>query len=223
MLVTKLVGVFITLTIGLVCVSAHAGTITIAVSQDGNDVVFSGSGSLDTNGYPLPMVAAGPTSIFPRGPSQSTPGLYQGGPNEVGLVTKRELPSSFFTFLPLSSTETFSFDVTSGDDFGFQFIPSRKIGFLLRPKRGILTFTNGYQSGDSINFVWRVLNNTVAGLDLNFGTIGTFGTNTIVLTQVPLPGAVWLFISAIGGLFGFKYSKGRRYADSNPMRSDARS
>ncbi|MEM7098866.1 MAG: hypothetical protein AAF541_11450 [Pseudomonadota bacterium] len=189
------------------CMAAQAGTITIVVSQDGSDVIFTGSGSLDTAGYPSPMVPGGLTSVFSRGTSQSLIRSYQGGPSGPGVVTKRELPSGGFTFLPLSSTETFTFDVTSGDDFGFQFVQGGRQGPIFRPSRGILTLTSGHKSGDSVNFVWRVLNNSVDGLDLNFGTIGTFGTNAIVLTQVPLPAAVWLFISALGGLLSCKYSR----------------
>ena len=170
----------------LLCVSigVHAGTVTIVASQDGDDVVLTGSGSIDTSGFTGLTISSLSSDI-------STPTLFQ-GINASGFTNVDVYTSNVTNFSPLAPGTNFLQVAAGSDPFGV----NDQVNRIILPST--------YSSGASLNFIWRITDTTLPALNLNFGTVATFGNNTVQLSQVPLPPAAWLFISALGGLVGVK-------------------
>ena len=177
------------LALALLAAPASAGTVSIEAYEQGGDVVFSGSGSLD-------LSAMGPSRAFTQavdnGRSQFN--LVQGLP--AGTHEYYELV--VFPFRPLNGG-SFAFDV-AGDPFLFQ-TNGAAVG-------GYVSVRTGYASGEAIDFTWTARGRTLAGLSLNFGTLAEFGGNAVTLSEalppVPLPAAGWLLLAGAGALWGLR-------------------
>ncbi|MEM7097652.1 MAG: VPLPA-CTERM sorting domain-containing protein [Pseudomonadota bacterium] len=168
----------------------QAGTVTIIASQDGNDIVFSGSGNVDTT-----SLGAATTDQFAFG-GASQPTFFRGFNEGGGNFTSIDVYASDVTnFDPLTPGMVSIFVSPGSDPFGVNTLAGDTI-----------SLPAGYVSGSNLNFTWRILNMDISAL--NFGTLATFGSsghmNSVVLSQVPLPAAAWLFISALGVLIGMK-------------------
>lgn len=170
----------------LFAASANAATLDITATETAaGDVVLAGSGSIDLTGLSL-YVSEYPVDVS----ENSTDFNYFIGAEYYDVYS-----INFFEGLNLLSDTAFSFTRT-GDGFGFQ----EFMGFEQ------LVVDLGYVSGQAIDFSWVVADTTVAALDLNFGTLATFGNNTVTLVNgvstVPLPASLVLLIAALGTLGG---------------------
>lgn len=181
--------ILLALAFGLAASSAGAATLTIEAVQDGDDVVFIGSGAIDLTGLGAPA----PIGILRSESSGREFGVTN---SSFALVDRYEVTGLFTTFTPLSGTgfDLDGFSAETGDPF-----------YLSGPgqfRRSHLRVTRGYASLDPIAFLWRASDSQMADLNLNFGTIAAFGNNTITLTgspvaPVPLPATMPLLA---GGL-----------------------
>ncbi|MEM1048688.1 MAG: hypothetical protein AAGL24_21220 [Pseudomonadota bacterium] len=181
------------MTIGLAASSAGAATLTIEAVQDGDDVVFIGSGAIDLTGLGAPA----PIGILRSVSSGREFGVTN---SSFALVDRYEVTGLFTTFTPLGASgfDLQGFSAETGDPF-----------YLSGPgqfRRSHLRVARGYASLDPINFLWRALDTQMADLDLNFGTIAAFGNNTITLTgtpvaPVPLPASGLLLVAGLGALW----------------------
>ncbi len=165
---------------------AQAATLEITATDVTGTLILTGAGSIDLTGFTLNGTSSG---TFGRSQKNQFGGLAGG--------TKDRYRPVFDSFTPLSGTDSdpdiIDFTI-SGDNFFVQSNGPTTPGFLI--------LNQGYQSGDPISFVWTVINSTTID-ELNFGTITTFGNNTILLTDgtlVPSPAAVWLFGTGLLGL-----------------------
>jgi hypothetical protein len=174
--------------------ASQASMIEISVTQSGSNVVFSGSGSVDLAGLGAPSPAALEVS-------RSQFNLFGGltGTSDAYNIT---IP----TFVPLNDS-FFEFDSIAGDNFFVQGLNGSPPNFT-----GFLGVNSGYVSDTAMSFTWTVLNESILGLDLNFGTVAEFGNNTVTLIDdsssgVPAPATIAL----LGlGLAGIRHQHRRR-------------
>lgn len=186
--------------------AANAGTITIDVAESGGNVVFSGSGSVDLTGA-SPVAA---NIALDGTTSASGANGYFGAPLPIFLPVLGDAYNfSAGTFSALTSTAV-SFTAI-GSAFGYSTATTG----------ADLIVDAGYSSGDSINFTWTAINTTASALGINFGTIASFGTNSIEVTSgtitgggvgdatVPLPASALLLGSVLSGLLVLRRRKSR--------------
>lgn len=184
---------------------SEAATLTIDVAEAGGNVVFSGSGSLDLAGLTALTTGA---LVYPTtsgsnatGFSGAAPALFMAPPPLADTYSLSSTP-----FAALTSTAT-PFVVT-GQVFGLAEGGSAT--------ESILTVPTLYTPGDAITFTWVAENTSVADLGINFGTLASFGGDTIEVTsgtlntgntgdmnRVPLPASGVLFLAALAGLAGW--------------------
>jgi hypothetical protein len=174
--------------------SALSAVVVTAVETDGN-VVFSGGGSLDL---------AGATALggINRGAGiNPAVGILSMGPFPVGGLPETEYdivsgPSSFgdqgdFLFISTTSGtgDRFSVDSTQGST---------------GPVDGIIV-PEGYVSGTSLNGTLTFESTTFADLGLVQGSyVWSLPNDTFTLNIVPVPAAIWLFLSGLGLLSWFR-------------------
>lgn len=163
--------------------TAQAASVNIIASENGGDVILTGSGSVDLTG----TVLSNPGIQFPQTSDALHPNYYAG--SSQGLADIYALPN-FISFTPLSTT--FDSLLPTGDIFGLQGSFPGLNPFVILPEN--------YVSLDPISFSWTVSGQTIASLGLNFGTVGEFGNTTINLSAVPLPAPFLLVLSGLGGL-----------------------
>ncbi|MGG7565574.1 hypothetical protein ACQ5SO_05360 [Rhodovulum sp. DZ06] len=176
--------------------AAEAATVEIEARQVGGDVVLTGTGSVDLAGLSL----AFPSADYTAAPSQSTENFFIGAGAFADVYSIAD-PG----FVPMNDTG-FVFTSVSGDIFALQgSIAGALNPFVMAPE--------GYVSGETLSFTWTVAGTTLAALDLNYGTLGAFGNNTVTLSRavsdVPLPPALGLLALAAGALGGLA-RRGRR-------------
>lgn len=183
----------------LLLVSASAmSDVNIVATQQGGDVVLTGSGTVDLAGFGVSENSGGALN-------RNQFNLFGGRIGNSDLYSDISIP----TFIPLG--DDFSFAV-GGDNFSLQGLNGGgSVGFL-----GIAV---GYTSGSPINFVWTVSGTTIAALNMNFGTVAEFGNNTLILergTDPAIPQAtavpalsVW-GLGLLAGLIGFLGVRGRK-------------
>ncbi|MDA8585316.1 VPLPA-CTERM sorting domain-containing protein [Rhodobacteraceae bacterium] len=163
----------------LIGLPASAATVDIVATQDGEDVVFTGSGSVDLTGSDFEFTFDA-TNI-----NQSNFRFFIGADDGLSDVYSWDYG---WGGQSLSWT---GFDLeASGDTFGFD-------------RLGAFGLNAGYNSGDEINFAWTVFGASFADLSLNFGTLAELGNNTVSLSAapsvVPLPASSLLLLAGLGG------------------------
>lgn len=160
---------------------ASAATVDIVAVQDGADVVFTGSGSVDLSGSDFEF-RFDATDI-----NESNPRFFIGSSDGLSDVYSWRSEGGG---LSLSSIN-FDFE-TSGDTFGFD-------------RLGAFGLNADYRSGEAISFVWTVFETSIADLGLNFGLLTEVGDNTVTLSAspdpsvVPLPASSLLLLAGLGG------------------------
>ena len=164
---------------------AQAAMVEITATDVGGTLTLTGTGSIDLTGMGISGTSGTTVHL-------SLINLFGG----LAEGTKDLYRPVINPFTPLSGTvanpDIITFSI-SGDDF---YVQSNG------PLAGFLILNQDYQSNDPISFVWTVTNSTTID-ELNFGTITTFGNNTILLTNgtiVPIPAAIWLFGTGLLGL-----------------------
>lgn len=181
---------------------AQAATLSIDVAEAGGNVVFTGSGSLDLTG--LAPSSTGVAVDPATSGSDSTGFLGAAAPLFFGLVpTGDEYDLGSIAFTALTSDAT-RFQAT-GDVFGLN-AGTAATG-------PVLTVPSLYTPGTNIAFTWVAENTTAQALGVRFGTLASFGTDTIEVSSstldtggpgdvanVPLPATAWLFLVALSGL-----------------------
>lgn len=159
----------------LLAVNAHASQYVIDVSQVGNDVVFTGSGSVDLNGL---------SPIFPTGSNS-------GGLSAYFAVVSVGSSGAVYSYEGLSGPSSYSFksmgDVNSNADTG----PNLEV----QGEDGDLFLPTDYISGDPLGTSTSTYDNTtIAGLNLIPGSYEwtwLSGSNSITLNipSAPEPGS----------------------------------
>jgi hypothetical protein len=169
---------------------AHAAVFEITATDVGGTLTLTGAGSIDLTGIGL-------SGTLTTEENRSLVNLFGG----LAPGIKDNYRPVINPFTPLSGSSTnpdiINFSI-SGDNF---YVQSNGTA------NGFLILNQGYQSLDPISFVWTVTNSTTID-ELNFGTITTFGNNTIELINgVPIPPAIWLFGTGLLGLIGMSRRK----------------
>ena len=164
----------------LVSMSVKAASINIVAVESGGNVVMSASGAIDLLG----LTASGSSS--PDGSINPSTGATWVGDGVADRYRAYFFPSP--TYGP--GGQTFS-------DFG----TGSTVGIF----GSLLYVPAGYSSGDPlVGISSTYLGETFATLGMTPGTYDwTFingQTLSLEISQVPLPAAAWLFISALGGL-----------------------
>ncbi|WP_159977377.1 hypothetical protein [Roseobacter cerasinus] len=158
-------------------ICASAATLDITAKQVGSDVVFVGTGSLDF--------------------SENRPGRQEFGVVDGALVDRYTITDLFTSFTPLGNTR-FDLESYSATETGDAFYINGPRPFT----RNYLRVTRGYTSLDAFDFTWRAPDSILTDPDLNYGTLATFGNNTITLTgspvaPVPLPASLAFLIAGL--------------------------
>jgi hypothetical protein len=184
---------------------AEAGVV-IDITQDGNNVVATGSGTLDTTDLTvhtttetLPAILYPSLAVVLVGPT--TPSHYEyftgiTGPESFGPTSAPEYASS-----------------GSGDFFGVQ-----------GGDGGAIAVPVGYASGSSLSATATWDNATIASLGLTTGTYAwTWGAGTpdadsltVNITSVPEPSTMVMAATALGAFAVVAYRRRRAAAKSLP-------
>jgi hypothetical protein len=173
-------------------VTAQAAYIVNA-TETGGDVVFAGSGSLNTSTWNLSTgihaqaSGVGPDAVISVGPTDFSLDRYNTPTNFAG-------PTSFGSGTAITTSTAGTGDYTAlwfNDDPQNLYLPS------------------GYVTGAALAGTATYVSATFAGLGLTSGTYEwTWGSDasadslTLNVSSVPLPAAAWLFGSALLGLVG---------------------
>ena len=184
---------------------ADAGTVSIEMSVIGNITTFTGSGNLHLSSYQNTTIQR-----------QSNTATVFSGPSSNGGITTilNEIPELGFSGVQYTTNAAASFFFSdsgigasrtggaSGDFFTF----SSRTG-------GGTTFSvaQGYNDGESIDFLMTISDLSFDLSDLNFGTVFDDGTNSVNLVQgtiqpittpapVPLPASGFALLAAMAGL-----------------------
>lgn len=175
---------------------ASASTLHISAYEQGGNVIFEGAGSFDLTGLPS-------ASDYTFGDAHDP--FTSGGRSQFNLITglssaDADLISGFQLtgYTPLAAAYL-EFSV-SGDNLLFQSNGTNG-------DNSYLGLNRGYVSDAAISFTWTVAGSTLADLNLNIGTLGSFGNNTVTLglvtpgvSEVPLPASALLLLAGVGGL-----------------------
>ena len=160
---------------------AQAAVIVTAVESGGNVVFSTTGGTLDLTGLVKGSTVTIPSSIDPLA------GFYSTGSGAIDLYNGGGVLSSWSSF---GTGGGGTADLTTGS----------MIGVNSSGGDGYLWVKAGYVSGDVLGASSSTyIGETFATLGITAGTyVSTWEGDSITLTAVPVPAAVWLFGSGLG-------------------------
>ncbi|MEM7750684.1 MAG: VPLPA-CTERM sorting domain-containing protein [Paracoccaceae bacterium] len=196
-----------TFALGITLIGKPAdAVVTVTAIEAGGDVVFNATGTYDVTGLSFLTSANFDGRVLP-----SEAVLFMGeisSGSEMDFYQGLTASPTDFGSGALTGTNNSSGDTFSGDGFGFTFV--------LFSGLPVIGIPSGALQTGSITSQLVFANSTFASLGLTEGTYDwTWSTDSARLTiggttAVPLPAAVWLLLSATGGLFGVGWLGRRR-------------
>jgi len=185
----------VTLASAVTAVTTQAAYIVNA-TEVGGDVVFAGSGSLDTSAWFELVPITLQTGV------NASESIFAGPPATTRLY---EFPTNFAGPTSIGPGTTFNgYDAGTGDVTGLRFVDQN------------LYTPNGYVSGAALQGTSTLNSTTFANIGLTPGTYEwTWGSGasadsyTLNVGAVPIPAAAWLFGSGLLGLVGVARRKAR--------------